>query len=622
MPLRRAAISLRHTRQVTRRALLSVGGAWSDFADWFNALGLSENAILLGFGVAIGAVAALGVVAFYRLIDVAFAVFWTWPIEHLPYAGFLAYRPLFTAAGFAAAWWVMRRFARGNDGLNVPDVQAAVARRGGHIPVRPALARTLASAVTLGSGGSAGSEGPVAVVGATVGSFLGRVFRFDVSRVRVLVAAGTAAGISAAFNAPLAGAFFALEEIVGSLAAGTFPPVVVSSVVAAVVSRGFLGNHPAFPIPKEYGYALQRELVLFYPLLGLLAGLVAVAFIRTYFGMGDLVRRLTLPPAALPWIGGLAVGGLVLLSNGLLVGHGHLAVHLEIFGLVPWHALALLAAGGIVATSITLNTGGSGGLFTPSLYIGAAAGGSFGAALSHLFPELGLRPEPYALVGMGAMVAAATGAPITGILLVFEMTNDYAIVLPLMLATVIAYLVARRLEPDTLYSGWLRRRGEQLVHGADRDVLAALTVADAYDPGAETVPDGLPVTDLMTRLARGDAVDLPVLDRDHRLAGIIAVADLGRVAAEHHDLIPSLRALDLAEPVEAVTPADSLLEAVRRMGVRGTDTIPVIDGPTGRFLGLIRRAHVLGLYERHLAGGAAVQAATGSHAVPARSKIH
>ena len=152
MPFRRAATSLRHTRQVTRRALLSVGGAWSDFADWFNGLGFSENAILLGFGVGIGAVAALGVVAFYRLIDVAFAIFWTWPIEHLPYAGFLAYRPLLTAAGFAVAWWVMRRFAPGNDGLNVPDVQAAVARRGGHIPVRPALVRTLAISRTPAAG--------------------------------------------------------------------------------------------------------------------------------------------------------------------------------------------------------------------------------------------------------------------------------------------------------------------------------------------------------------------------------------------------------------------------------------------------------------------------------------
>jgi CIC family chloride channel protein len=618
MPLRRAVRTLLDPREVTRRALLSVGGAWGEFADWFNGLGLSENAILLGFGLAIGAAAALGVVIFYRLIDLAYAAFWRWPIEQLPYAGFIAYRPLLTGAGFAVAWWIMRRFAQGNDGLNVPDVQAAVTRRGGHIPVRPAIARTVASAVTLGSGGSAGAEGPVAVVGATIGSFLGRVFRFDVSRVRVLVAAGTAAGISAAFNAPLAGAFFALEEIVGSLAASTFPPVVVSSVVAAVVSHAFLGNHPAFPIPKEYGYALQRELLVFYPLLGLIAGLVAVAFIRSYFGLGDLLRRLRIPAAVLPWLGGLSVGGLVLLSDGLLVGHGHLAVHLEIFGRVPWHALALLAVGSMLATSITLNTGGSGGLFTPSLYIGAAAGGAFGVALTQLLPALPIRPEAYALVGMGAVVAAATGAPITGILLVFEMTNDYAIVLPLMLTTVIAHVVARRLEPDTLYSGWLRRRGERLEHGTDRNVLASLTVADAYDPAAETVPGALPVADLIARLARGDAVDLPVVGPDRRLAGLIAVADLGRVAAEHHDLIATLVAEDLAEPVEAVTPTDSLLDAVRRMGVRGTDTVPVVDA-AGRFLGLVRRAHVLGLYERHLAGEAVY--ASGSHVAPPRSRI-
>ncbi len=610
--------SFLNPRRVTRRALLSVGGAWGGFADWFNGLGLSENAILLGFAVAIGATAALGVVGFYRLIDLAFDGFWRWPIEHLPRIGFAAYRPMLTAVGFVVAWWIMRRFGRGNDGLTVPDVQAAVARRGGHIPVRPAIARTVASAVTLGSGGSAGAEGPVAVLGATVGSFLGRMFRFDVSRVRVLVAAGTAAGISAAFNAPLAGAFFALEEIVGSLAAGAFPPVIVSSVVAAVVSRAFLGNHPAFPIPAEYGYALQRELIVFYPLLGLLAGLVAVAFIRTYFGLGDLVRRLDAPAWALALVGGLSVGALVLLSNGLLVGNGHLAVHLEIFGLVPWHALALLGLGCMLATSITLNTGGSGGLFTPSLYIGAATGGAFGVGLAQLLPGLPIRPEAYALVGMGALVAAATGAPITGILLVFEMTNDYAIVLPLMLTTVIAHVVARRLEPDTLYSGWLRRRGERLEHGTDRTVLASLTVADAYDPSAETVPSVLPVADLIARLARGDAVDLPVLGPDRRLEGLIGVADLGRVAAEHKDLVATLVADDLAEPVEAVTPGDSLLEAVRRMGVRGTDTVPVVDD-AGRFLGLVRRAHVLGLYERHLAGEA-VQS-SGSHTAPTRSRI-
>src|SRR3954470_10191759 len=214
---------------------------------------------------------------------------------------------------------------RKHEGLNVPDVQRAVAREGSRIPFQPVLAKTAASAATLGAGGAAGSEGPVAVLGAAIGSWLGYAFRFDPARTKVLVGAGTAAGISAAFNAPLAGAFFALEEILGTLTADAFPAVVVSSVVAAVVSHAFLGNHPAFPIPIEYGYALQREVLLFYPLLGVLMGLVAVLMIRVYFKTGDIAKRLSVAPWMLPWIGGLAVGGLVVASNGMLVGHGHLA---------------------------------------------------------------------------------------------------------------------------------------------------------------------------------------------------------------------------------------------------------------------------------------------------------
>jgi CIC family chloride channel protein len=490
----------------------------------------------------------------------------------------------------------------------VPDVQRAVAREGGRLPMRPTLARTAASAVTLGSGGAAGSEGPVAVLGAALASFLGRAFRFDPARTKVMVAAGAAAGISAAFNAPLAGAFFALEEILGSLSVGAFPSVVVASVVAAVVSHYFLGNNPAFPIPEEYGYALQRELLLFYPFLGVIAGLVAVLFVRVFFRMETLARKLEGPRWTLAFLGGLLVGVLVLLSKGLLVGHGHLAVHLDVFGGMSWTALALLALGSILATSITLNTGGSGGVFTPSLYVGAATGGAFGVALTGLFPGLGLRPEPYALVGMAAVVAASTSAPITGMLLVFEMTNDYEIVLPLMLTTVIANLVARRLEPDSLYSGWLRRRGERLQHGADRDVLAGLRVADAFDPAPQVVGETAPLNQLLEHLGSGALTDLPVVDEQRRLIGIIPIADLGRLASEPRENTTHLVASEVTIAAETVAPGDNLLEAIRRMGVRGAPSIPVVDRATGHLLGLVSRAHVLAVYERALAGGA-----TGEH---------
>ena len=420
----------------------------------------------------------------------------------------------------------------------------------------------------------------------------------------MLVGAGAAAGISAAFNAPLAGAFFALEEILGSLAVGAFPPVVVASVVAAVVSHVFLGNHPAFPIPEEYGYALQRELLIFYPFLGrsrrarrraLRPALLRhrMTFMRRAHAAALDRRRSS---------AARLVGLLVLLSKGLLVGHGHLAVHLDVFGGMSWSALALLALGSIVATSITLNCGGSGGVFTPSLYVGAATGGAFGVALAGLFPDLGLRPEAYALVGMGAVVAAATAAPITGILLVFEMTNDYEIVLPLMLTTVIANLVARRLEPDSLYSGWLRRRGERLQHGADRDVLAGLRVADAFDPAPAVVGE---------HRAAGPAAGSPGQRRVHRPSGRGRPAPAGR---HHHARRPRPARRRAAGATAA--PGRLRRRHPRRVGdprrqpARGDppDGCPRHrrrfrwwTSATGHLLGLVSRAHVLALYERAVA---------------------
>jgi CIC family chloride channel protein len=569
---------------------------WRGFVAWFNALELSENAILISFSLVIGVLSALGVAAFYKSIDLAYALFYRLPGELVPSVAVLAYRPVLTAAGLAAAWWFMRYIGRGHDGMNVPDVQLAVVRRGGVIPPRPALARTAASAITIGAGGSAGSEGPVVVFGSAIGSLCGRTFGFSAERMRVLVGAGAGAAISAAFNAPIAGAFFALEEILGSLSATAFPPVVVASVIAA------------FPIPVEYSYGLAREVFVFFPLLGVLTGATAALFVRVFFGVETLVKRLTRTRWLVPWIGGALVGLLVVASNGLLVGYGHLAVRLEVFGHMRWYELGSLALGSILATSITLNTGGSGGLFTPSLYVGAATGGAFGVALAQLMPGATIRPEAYAIVGMGALVAASTHAPITGMLLVFEMTNDYALVLPLMLATVISYLVARRLEPDSLYSGWLRRRGERIEHGTDETTLSELRVRDAFDQRARVLTEQENVSQLVEHLGRDDQMIFPVVDDEGRLSGIIDLADLGRVAKDYGNLSPLVLATDLAPPSETVLPNETLLDATRRMGVRGVSALPVLDAPGGRVIGVVSRHHVLAAYERAVVESAGVDA--------------
>jgi CIC family chloride channel protein len=564
------------------------------FVAWFNERELSEHTILLGFSVVIGLLSALGVVAFYRAIDLAYFAFYRSTEGILTRIGALLYRPLITGAGMFVAWWIMRRLGQGHDGVNVPDVQIAVVKHGGRVPGRPAIARTLASAVTIGSGASAGSEGPVVVLGAAIASALGRAFQFTADRVRVFVACACGAAISAAFNAPLAGAFFALEEILGSLSVASFSPVVVASVVAAVVSRAVFGNHPAFPVPTQYGYESPLEVVVFFPLLGVVSALVAVGFVRTYFAADAACAALRrrIPAGLVPWIAGVIVGVLVWVSGGLLVGYGHLAMHIAMFGRLPWYTLLALGAGGIVATSLTLNGGGSGGVFTPSLYVGAGTGGGVGVLLARLFPGLGLHPEAYAVVGMGAMIAGATDAPITGILLVFEMTNDYAIVLPLMLTVVVTHLVARRLEPDSLYSGWLRRRGESIEHDVE-----SLTVRDVYDPAPTVIQEHEALSEAIAHLDNRSQSVFPVIDADRHVIGVVTIADLGRLATATSALGTLVRAIDIAHPTETVGPNDSLRSAMRRMGVRGAAAVPVVQD--NQLVGLISRAHILGAYERH-----------------------
>ncbi len=597
----------RQARGTARGAARTVSAVWDGWLQRFERLAPSENAILLSFAVGVGLVAAFGVVGFYKAIDLAYHVFFVLPGELAPSVQALAYRPVVTAAAVAAAWALWRRVGAGDDGLTVPDVQLAVVRRDGVIPPTRALARTAASAITIGGGGSAGNEGPVAVLGAAAGSLLGRAFRFSPDRTTVLVGAGAASAIAAAFNAPLAGAFFALEEILGSFRVRTFSPIVIASVVGAVVARAVFGNHPAFPIPRDYGYAVVAEIAVGFPLLGVLCGAVAALFTRLHFAAGDLARTLRadprVPPVVVPLVAGALVGAAVYASGGMLVGTGHLAIPLATFGRMAWWALLLLALGKILVTAATLQGGGSGGLFTPSLFVGAATGGALGVVLRALFPAFPISPEAYALVGMGALVAAATGAPITGILLVFEMTNDYAIVLPLMVAVVIAHLVARWLSPDNLYSGWLRRRGEHLEHGADRDVLTGLRVRDALDPDAVVVREGDAVVTLLDHLGHRDQTVFPVIDDTGAYVGVLTAADLGTVARSDHALDAVLLAADVAQPTETLELDDSLLEAVRRMGVRGEGSLPVLDGATGRLVGVVSRSHILGLYERAVAAG-------------------
>jgi CIC family chloride channel protein len=579
---------------------------WSAVLRWGEARAFDEQTVLLLFAILVGSTAALGTVAFYQAMDVAYHLFFRWLGQDVPLLPRLVYRPLATAVAFAGAEALWRRVGRGSDGMTVPDVQLAVVRHGGHLPLGPAAGRTLASVITIGGGGSAGSEGPVAVLGAALASKLSRGFRFAASQTRVLVAAGTAAGISAAFNAPLAGAFFALEEVLGTFRGDHFAPVVVASVTAAIISRGVFGNHPAFALPERYGYDGALEVLWAFPLVGMACGLATVLFVAVHFRLADRVagwRRQSRWSGALPWLSGAAVGAAVTLSDGLLVGVGHLAIPLQQFAAMSTGAVLLLALGKVVITSVTLQGGGSGGVFTPSLFVGAALGSAVALLLRLVLPSFTSAPEAYALVGMGAMVAATTGAPITAALLVFEITGDYAIVPPLMVCVALSQLVARRFTPDTLYSGWLRRRGERLEHGRDRAALEGLRVRDVYAADAPVLGEGASVRDALDCFEHAAPSLVPIVDAERRLVGVVTAAEVSALARAPRAVDALLVMGDIAVPCEAVDATASLAVATARMGLRGLGALPVAEPVSGRIIGVVDRGHVLRAYERAVRGG-------------------
>lgn len=557
-----------------------------------------EGAVLMAFGVAIGLAVGLAVVLFYRLVDLAYVAFAVFPAQRLPVLANAVYRPLLTAVGLWTAWLVVRRL-RLEDGQNVPDVQLAVAKRGGDVPLRPVAGRTVAAAVTLGAGGSAGSEGPVAVLGSALGSTLGRLFGFDARHRKILVGCGAAAGIAGAFGAPFAGAFFALEEVLGSFSVGAFSPVVIASVVGALTARAFLGDVPVVDVP-EYGAVPPLVLLLLYPLLGIACGALSALFVRVYFGAQTLADRVGGPAWLRPLGAGAFVGALALSATTLVAGHGHLRIPMGELAALAWWALLGLALVKIVMTSVTLAGGGSGGVFTPTLFVGAAFGAGLGALVGALLPDAGTSPVRWGLVGMAGLVAGATRAPITAIFMVFEITDDYRLVLPLMLVSVLAYATSRRLAPHGLYDGWLSRRGEHLAHGADRALMERIRVRDAVDRRAATVRPDASLADLVAATGRARQLALPVVDADGCLVGVISYPDLRTALLDRGELAAVLVAADLAEPTECAAPGDSLRDALRVMNARAHDALPVVEPGTERFVGLLSRADLLAAYEKRL----------------------
>jgi len=552
---------------------------------------VTQSTYLLIAALIVGVGGGFGAVAFRALI--AFATTLAGDLTQLlgplgPFALIVT-----VGVGGALAAWIAARFAPEARGHGVPEVMAAVALKGGVIRPRIIIIKALASAITIGFGGAACREGPIVQIGSTIGSLLGQLARAPAPIVRTLVACGAAAGISATFNAPIGGVFFASEVILGDFAPRSFAVIVVASVTSAVIGRTLLGNRPSFDASAFY-LVSPNELVL-YALLGVLCAFWATGFVRLLYFCEDKADAIKAPAIVKGFAGFAAVGAIgVFLPQILGVGYGAMQHVLD--GHVDVARAGLLAVAKPIATSLTLAAGGSGGVFAPSLYTGAMLGDAFGR-LAHLaFPSWTATAAAYGLVGMAAVFAAAAEAPITAIMIVFEMSDDYTIILPLMIATVIASILGRRLLGSTVYEMKLERRGIDWQHVRRPHALAEETVAGilaTIDREAFAGDEEAGVAAL--RLGERDGVT--IIDAG-TVIGTVSAASIAHALAGN----PRAPLSTLTVPVTATLgPADSLSRAADLFADASVIVVPVVDAD-GTHLGTIHRADVLDAYRSGHAG--------------------
>ncbi len=490
-------------------------------------------------------------------------------------------------------------FAREAKGHGVPEVMNAVAIEGGIIRKRVVVVKSLASALCIGSGGSVGREGPIVQIGSAIGSSLGQMLRVPDDLMRVLVACGTAAGIAATFNAPIAGAIFAFEIILSDFALKNFIPVILSSVFATVVSRGFLGNFPAFEVPP-YDLETPWELGL-YVILGILAGLLAVAFTTTLYKSEDLWDSWKIPEYVKAAIGGMIIG-IIALQFPQVMGVGYYSIEKALLNQEIWTLLLLLAPLKILSTSITIGSGGSGGIFAPSLFMGAMGGGAFGVLVHSIFPEYTAQPGAYAIVGMGAVVAGTTHAPIQAFLMLFELTQDYRIIPPLMISCVVSTFIARGIKKESIYTLKLLRRGIDIQAGRDVNVLKTMRVQDFMTWHPETIPERMPLRELTQVLPYSQHTSFPLIDEKGNLVGMLSLRDFRTVVYED-SLLDVVIARDLGTtPAISVTSGDDLATALTLINDNGIERLPVIgdDGNSKKVIGILSQRDIISAYNQAL----------------------
>ena len=562
----------------------------------------SGTNLLIVLSVFVGLATGVGALVFITLIKHANNLFFgltdqilaeglgTWSIKW--------WLPVIPMLGGLLVGPIVYKFAAEARGHGVPEVMNAVARLGGIIRPRVAAAKSIASAICIGSGGSAGREGPIVQIGSAIGSTIGQMSRMSGDRVRILVGCGAAAGISSVFNAPIAGVIFSLEIILGDFAITTFSPVILASVVASVVTRSALGTNPAFEVPP-YSLVSAWEIPM-YVAMGVALGVVGVVFTKVLTRFEDFFDDLKIPNVLKPALGGLMLG-IIAIFYPQVLADGYETIKLTLYGQLGVLLMVLLIVMKLAATSMTLGSGNSGGIFAPSLFLGAVSGGAFGVLANYLFPTLTANPGAYALVGMAGMVAAATHAPITALLIIFEMTSDYRIILPLMVTVVFSALVARRLFPHSIYTVKLIRRGIDIRGGKDINVLRSHKVHDVMVREFETVDISESLHSIFDKIEHTHESYFLVIDKRERFWGVLSFQDIRGVLSQH-TLDYLVIAKDIVhEDTVTLTYDDDLEKAFGLFHLQDLKLIPVVDPSNeNRVIGVLRREDLIDYYNSRL----------------------
>lgn len=485
-------------------------------------------------------------------------------------------------------------------GAGTAGLIQAIALRGGYVSLRQTVPRVAAAIFTLASGGSLGREGPMTQLAGAIGSYLGRRFQLTPQQLRTLVCAAAAAALAAVYNAPIGGSIFALEILMGSFALEVFGPVVVASVISTWVFRSAMGDLPRFVVP-HYEVVSAWELGG-YLVLGVLGGIVSVIFVRVLSAAEDVFEKLPGRAGWKPVAGFAALGALGLLTPHVF-GNGYetvnMALHQDPSLTLQW--LLLLPVAKVVATGLTYGSGGAGGLFMPSLVVGALLGAAFGQGVHHWFPEQTAEAGAYALVGMGAIVAGTTHAPLTAIMMIFEQTNSYQIVLPLMLVCIISHVTSKLLRGSSLHEEALRRRGVVLPHNPESSVMQTLRVADILHDDRPAVPHTAPFPTIVERFLREPYNNLYVVNEQGRFLGAIRLHSLKEMISQSETL-QGVIALDLVDSqFEFVTPETTLADTMEKFWRQNSERLPVVNNPAERVLiGWISKRDLIGIYSQEI----------------------